>query len=61
MAKLKKEKLIEKIYRWTAKDAKVGIKKERLLKIMIEATLDYLYEKEYLDVNQEERVNGEKD
>jgi len=58
LVEIKKEKLIERIFKWAAKDAEVTIEKERLLKIMIEATLDYLYTKGYLDVDMGEKNNG---
>jgi len=45
-----KEKLIEEIYTWVSKDAAIPFEKERLLRIMIEATLDYLYLKKLIFV-----------
>ena len=47
MKKNKKEKLIKDIFNWVVKDTPVDATKEKLLKIMIEVTLDYLYLKKY--------------
>ena len=51
------EKMVEDIYKWVAKGANVGFEKERLLKMMIEATLDYLSLKGYF---KEEKVTKKK-
>lgn len=55
---IKKSKLIEKIYKWAAKDSDVPPAKERLVKVIIEMTLDYLSEKGYLDASKEGDGNG---
>ncbi len=59
MVEIKKEKLIEKIYNWVVKKAEVSAGKEKLLKMMIEATLDYLYANGYVDVEKKGKGNGE--
>lgn len=46
---IKKEKLIKDILKWVIKDAVADDAKEKLLKMMIEATLDYLYLNKYID------------
>jgi len=60
MAEVDKKELIENIYKWVAKDAEVPVEKEKVLRVMIEATLDYLYERGYLDVKKEGKGNGTK-
>jgi len=60
MTQIKKEKLIENIFKWVARDSEVSTEKEKLLRMMIEATLDYLYERGYLDIEKEGKDNGEK-
>lgn len=60
LTQIKKEKLIEKVYAWVARDAEVGLDKEKLLRMMIEATLDYLYTRGYINIEKEEKGNGEK-
>jgi len=59
MTQIKKEKLIENIFKWVARDSEVSTEKEKLLRMMIEATLDYLYERGYLDVEKEGKGNGQ--
>jgi len=60
MTEIKKEKLIENIYKWVTKgkEDEIGLEKEKLLKIMVEATLDYLYMKGYIDTDEKEKGNG---
>ena len=58
--RLKKEKLIVKIIEWITRKKEVSVEKEKLLKMMVEATLDYLYTNGYLDLEKEEKGNGEK-
>jgi len=60
MTEIKKEELVEKVFAWVAKDAEVDEEKKKLLKIIVEMTLDYLYSKGYLDTRKEEKGNGEK-
>lgn len=60
MIQVKKEKLIKDITRWITKKDDVSVEKEKLLNMMIEATLDYLYSNGYLDLEKEGKGNGEK-
>ena len=53
MKNIKKEKLIKDIFKWLIKGDAVDVSKEKLLKIMIEATLDYLYMKKYINEEKE--------
>ncbi len=46
---INKEKLIKDIFKWVVKGAVADNAKEKLLKVMIEATLDYLYMKGFLN------------
>ena len=43
-----KEKLTNDIYHWVAGGGKVPSEKEKVFKMMIQATLDFLYLKGYL-------------
>lgn len=60
MARIKKEKLVEKIYMWVVKDgaADVSTEKEVLFKMMIEGTLEYLYAKGHLKLDTNKPSNG---
>ncbi len=60
MVEVKKEKLIKKIIEWITKKKEVSPEREKLLKMMIEATLDYLYSNGYLDLEKEGKGNNEK-